>query len=420
MNYKNYISFIIFLQLSPFIIPQSNWTVQTSGITDDLYCISAVDNNIAWAAGESGAVIRTIDGGINWPKVDGGNFGNNIIWNIDALDENTAFITYTSVTQTYIYRTTNGGSDWQPVFIQSGGFINDIHVYDNSNGIAYGDPVGGKWTVVRTTNGGTTWNRIPTEPTPNGNEIGVYYNSLSVTDSLHIWFLGSQRVYRSSDAGLTWSSTVTPDYYLSIWFLNDSVGMTSSAINGGLSTDSGINWNSISIPAMDFYTIAGSGIRDFWFPSGPNVYHTIDFGNSWTSDLIFPGGGQIFASDFVTIGNNAIGYVAGTNGIVARYEGLITLVNTQSNNLLEYFLEQNYPNPFNPVTTIKYSVPNASQVSLIVIDALGREIRTLVNDEKHPGNYTVKFDGSDLSSGVYFCVMKADNYINTIKLVLIK
>ncbi|MEJ2105108.1 MAG: T9SS type A sorting domain-containing protein [Ignavibacteriaceae bacterium] len=59
-------------------------------------------------------------------------------------------------------------------------------------------------------------------------------------------------------------------------------------------------------------------------------------------------------------------------------------------------------------------------MSLIVYDALGREIKSLVNEEKSPGNYTVQFDGTDLSSGIYFYVMKANNFIETKKLILLK
>ena len=81
---------------------------------------------------------------------------------------------------------------------------------------------------------------------------------------------------------------------------------------------------------------------------------------------------------------------------------------------------QNYPNPFNPITTINYSVPKTSNVSLVVYDVIGREIKTLVNGEKLPGNYNVQFNGSDLSSGVYFYVMRAENFIDTKKFILLK
>lgn len=85
-----------------------------------------------------------------------------------------------------------------------------------------------------------------------------------------------------------------------------------------------------------------------------------------------------------------------------------------------FHLYQNYPNPFNPVTSIKYSVPKISLVNLVVYDVLGKEIMTLVNEEKYPGNYTIQFDGSNLSSGVYLCVMKSDNFNETKKLILLK
>ena len=98
----------------------------------------------------------------------------------------------------------------------------------------------------------------------------------------------------------------------------------------------------------------------------------------------------------------------------------ITGVNANEVNPGSFRLDQNYPNPFNPVTRITYTVPATSNISLIVYDALGREIKSLVNEEKSPGNYTVQFDGTDLSSGIYFYVMKANNFIETKKLILLK
>ena len=83
-------------------------------------------------------------------------------------------------------------------------------------------------------------------------------------------------------------------------------------------------------------------------------------------------------------------------------------------------LSQNYPNPFNPFTTIKYSVPNTSRISLIVYDILGREIQTLVNEEKLPGNYSVQFDGTYLSSGVYFYTLTVGNFVESKKMTLMK
>ncbi|MFC2085166.1 T9SS type A sorting domain-containing protein, partial [Bacteroidota bacterium] len=85
-----------------------------------------------------------------------------------------------------------------------------------------------------------------------------------------------------------------------------------------------------------------------------------------------------------------------------------------------YTLSQNYPNPFNPTTTIKYSIPRQSFVKLIIFDALGKEISTPVSKEQPQGLYEVEFDGSNLSSGIYFYLFRAGNYIETKTMILLK
>ncbi|MBK9098439.1 MAG: T9SS type A sorting domain-containing protein [bacterium] len=94
----------------------------------------------------------------------------------------------------------------------------------------------------------------------------------------------------------------------------------------------------------------------------------------------------------------------------------------------EFALEQNYPNPFNPTTTIKFQIPEMSFVTLKVYDVLGNEITTLINEEKPIGNYEIEFDGSALTSGVYFYKLQAVNpskgsgqvFVDTKKIVLLK
>ena len=80
-------------------------------------------------------------------------------------------------------------------------------------------------------------------------------------------------------------------------------------------------------------------------------------------------------------------------------------------------LEQNYPNPFNPSTTIKYALPQSAMVRLSVYDMLGREVSVLVNERRDAGVHEVKFDGSNLASGVYFYRLKAGEFVQTKKLL---
>ena len=85
-----------------------------------------------------------------------------------------------------------------------------------------------------------------------------------------------------------------------------------------------------------------------------------------------------------------------------------------------FALKQNYPNPFNPATTINYQLPVNSMVTLKVFDLLGREVATLVNGRQTPNNYSVSFNGSGLSSGVYFYRLQTDNFTETKRMMLIK
>ena len=86
----------------------------------------------------------------------------------------------------------------------------------------------------------------------------------------------------------------------------------------------------------------------------------------------------------------------------------------------KFSLSQNYPNPFNPVTKIKYSIAKAGYAKLTVFDALGREVNTLVNQEIKPGSYEISFDGSHLTSGVYFYKLVTDGFTETRKMFLLK
>jgi len=87
---------------------------------------------------------------------------------------------------------------------------------------------------------------------------------------------------------------------------------------------------------------------------------------------------------------------------------------------VEYKLSQNYPNPFNPVTKISFDIPKQGLVTLKIYDVLGREVRTLVNEVKNAGSYTVDFNAADLSSGVYFYKLEVNGFSDVKRMMLIK
>jgi hypothetical protein len=85
-----------------------------------------------------------------------------------------------------------------------------------------------------------------------------------------------------------------------------------------------------------------------------------------------------------------------------------------------FILNQNYPNPFNPTTTIRYGLPQSSPVTLVVYNTLGQQVATLIEGEQKAGYHEVKFDASGLASGMYLYRIRAGDFVQTRKLLLVR
>jgi Secretion system C-terminal sorting domain len=104
-----------------------------------------------------------------------------------------------------------------------------------------------------------------------------------------------------------------------------------------------------------------------------------------------------------------------------RSNGITPVSVLNNKNLPKRFsLLQNYPNPFNPSTTINYQIPTSGMVSIKVYDVLGKEVATLVNEEKPAGSYEANFNAANLSSGIYFYKIQSGSFIETKKMILLK
>jgi photosystem II stability/assembly factor-like uncharacterized protein len=116
------------------------------------------------------------------------------------------------------------------------------------------------------------------------------------------------------------------------------------------------------------------------------------------------------------------GWAAGEYGLVLRTTDLGTTWINEKNKIYpaQFKLEQNYPNPFNPTTHFEFRIADFGFVCLKIYDILGKEVATLVNEEKTVGNYEVEFDAANLSSGVYFYRLTAGKFSAARKMLLIK
>ncbi len=299
--------------------------------------------------------------------------------------------------------------------------------------------VGGAGTVLRSSDAGQSWIVLDFPTTDNLYDIAEHYN---YTLEVNTIFVSGENYcfYKSTDDGETWVPTGPSDApvhgpassYNKIYFYDENIGYVGGPNGLILKTfDGGLTWGKRY--ASDF-----PEINDLFFISpdsgaavGPNgiVRLTTDGGDNWFEDDSLTSflNGETIKRIFPLSKN--YGFVVGENGFdifaakdSTYLDSLPRVTNVeQQNSLVEKFqLEQNYPNPFNPTTSIQYSLSSRQFVTLKVYDVLGKEIATLVNEEKTAGIYEVEFDASEFPSGIYFYKLQAENFSETNKMVLMK
>jgi len=149
---------------------------------------------------------------------------------------------------------------------------------------------------------------------------------------------------------------------------------------------------------------------------------------SFTADLSGLAGGaaQVFASGFLTPSANQNGpafglFAALPNGAVVEFSPIVGIEDDLLDGTINNFeLEQNYPNPFNPTTTIRYSIPQTSDVTVTIFNIAGQKVATLVSERQSAGAYTLDFNAAQFPSGVYFYQINAGSFVSSRKMVLSK
>lgn len=197
------------------------WLPQTSGTSASLRGLSAADRRVAWASGSGGVFLRMMDGGATWEADTVPGAAELDFRDVQAFDARTALLLSAGPgAASRIYRTADGGRSWSLRYTNPHpqGFFDGMAFWDTRRGIAYSDPVDGRFLVVTTEDGGVTWTPVPPERIPPAlpGEAGFAASGtgIAVQGSSHVWFgTGGgpvARVFHSADRGRSWTASPTP------------------------------------------------------------------------------------------------------------------------------------------------------------------------------------------------------------------
>ena len=402
--------FLLFLSYNAY----SQWAQYPSGSFGGSLNFVQFDNNVRGyfggncSFGGPNIIFRTYDGGAYGNVISTGT--TNTYY--DFCDAGSGIL-YLTGSQKCILK--NSGSFWQTIFTGTGNYYSISVLAPNTIYVVGDSPD----NINKSTNGGNNWTALVS---PTNNTLkGVFF--VDVLTGLICGQTGT--LFRTTDGGATWTrqSKSTSINFEKMYFINSSTGIVVGS--GGSvqkTTDGGTTWipkqsnvntnlNSICFYPPDLFWAAGDNGK---------IIKSSNAGESWVvqntnnSAVTF---NDIFASSVDTA------YAVTSQSVMYKTtnSGGLTFIEPISNEVPDKFsLSQNYPNPFNPTTNIKFQLPNSGFVKLTVIDMLGREVETLINENLNAGTYNADWNASNYSSGVYLYKIQAGDFSEIKKMVLVK
>jgi photosystem II stability/assembly factor-like uncharacterized protein len=288
-----------------------------------------------------------------------------------------------------IYITNDQGETWEDISYEIGDgiYLYSIYFSDQSNGWIHGSEVGGYYFKLLTSNKGQSWERVWFLPVISKKQFISRDLGYGLTR-------GRGRIYKTVDAGESWTEITMPHEYYSgliedIHFINENIGF------------------------------ACGGVVDSNYYLMGRIYKTIDGGQSWESIYGTNVSSRVRNILFLPENN---GWAISSLGLLRTNMGGITSAETSSvkNIGIKFNLFPCYPNPFNPSTTIEYIIEKPSYVKIIIYDVVGREVNTILDEYKNRGSYQIVFNGKDLPSGVYYYSLITENNYQVKSMILLK
>ncbi|MFA6438388.1 MAG: T9SS type A sorting domain-containing protein [Bacteriovoracaceae bacterium] len=425
----------------------ATWSTQTFMNLKGWRTISMSSNGNKIIAGANPArLYLSTNTGTDWTEIQPGNLDLDRGWKSSAMSFNGDTIIVGldnyDVPDERTYLSTDGGTTWTEK-IPSGVSSQDWSVLMmSSNG---GTILAGAYgqRLWRSTDGGTNWS----ETQPAGNSNKDWCTGAMSSDGNKI-IIGEEggggggRLYRSADGGISWSETGPIGGSISQWNASAISATGVRAIVGAYTYRLFINDSGTPLPVEFVSFIASTkqhSVELQWRTASEIQNYGFEIERRAVDDHHLQGDGHFewMKTGFVEGSGttNSPKQYSFTNKHLSAGKYLYRLKQIDRDGKFKYSqavevnvgyapkelsLEQNFPNPFNPATNINYELSAAGQVSLKVYDAVGKEITTLVNEVKGEGSYSVKFDASKLSSGIYFAKLQSRNKIQLKKMIILK
>ncbi len=420
-----------------------SWSSRNNGMSTTQFYSGAYhpSQNVYYGGTQDNGTLKSSIG-TNWSEIFGGDGGAT---EVDFNNPNTIYTEYVNLA---IFKSTNAGATWNKVMngIPAGPnyydgttdrvlFIAPYKMDPNNPNIL----VAGTYRVFRTTNGGNNWTAISGDLTGDGTgSSGAKISSLAIAKgNSNLIYAGctNGRLQKTTNAGLSWTnvSSGLPTLYITDVEIsrtnNSNVYVTFSGFSSSnkvfKTTNGGQNWVNISsnLPNIPVNCIFVNPYNELNLLIGTDlgIFETTNGGTSWYKTSSALPNVAVVDMDFRDNDNTLI---AATHGRGMWKTTITTGVENDNGKMVvdEFKLYQNFPNPFNSNTTIRYSIKRESLVEIKLFDLSGKEIATLLNEIKTPGEYSLKLDASDfnLSSGVYLYQMKTGEFKFSRKLVYLK
>jgi photosystem II stability/assembly factor-like uncharacterized protein len=427
---KTFLSILFFLLLATQIC-FTQWHPHNSGTSVSLNSITFADANTGWIAGDN-VILKTVDGGDNWTI----KLFDSKLWLTDICfanaDSGLAVGNGGSDGNGVILKTIDGGENWTELSVNhafGGDSFSGVCFTNDGQGTVVGLEYGGfPWSgiILKTVDGGTTWvsNQNISVPPLRAVSFADINNGIAVGEN--------GTILKTTDGGINWldHSIETETCFYDVTFIHSDmatiVGGCVPMANGApavilSTTDGGDNWfnqyispNPMQLLSVHFLSL---GTKNLGIAAGTfDILTTTDEGKTWIYQLLDNTnwlGGACF-SDTLNC------WVVGVNGTILHASAGFTYTENAVTQPTEFILLQNYPNPFNSSSVISYSISQLSNVVIKVYDIVGKEVATLVDEEKPTGIYELTLNAAILPSGVYFYQLKAGDFIQTKKMILMK